>query len=151
MFQRFALIFKFHPFCGENLTVPILITFSFEYLSFFGKTSWDYLRLIVKLPAVNFLSSLLFHIHDAHGILQVRILEWVAFLFSRRSFQPRDKTQVSGIARRFFTSWAKETINKTKRQSFANYMIDKGLIPKILTPYVELIQLNIKKTSNLLF
>ena len=40
------------------------------------------------------------------GILQVRILEWVAFPISRRSSQPRDRTQVSCIAGRFFTSWA---------------------------------------------
>ena len=30
-----------------------------------------------------------------HGILQARILEWVAFPFSRGSSQPRDQTQVS--------------------------------------------------------
>ena len=41
-----------------------------------------------------------------HGILQARILEWVAFPFSRGSSQPRDRTQVSCIAGRFFTSWA---------------------------------------------
>ena len=41
-----------------------------------------------------------------HGILQARILEWIAFPFSRWSFQPRDWTQVSCIAGRFFTSWA---------------------------------------------
>ena len=40
------------------------------------------------------------------GILQARILERVAFLFSRVSFQPRDQTQVSRIAGIFFTSWA---------------------------------------------
>ena len=39
-------------------------------------------------------------------ILQVRILEWVAFPFSRGSSQPRDQTQVSLIAGRFFTSLA---------------------------------------------
>ena len=39
-------------------------------------------------------------------ILQARILEWVAFPFSRGSSQPRDRTQVSWIAGRFFTSWA---------------------------------------------
>ena len=27
-----------------------------------------------------------------HGVLQARILEWVAFPFSRGSFQPRDQT-----------------------------------------------------------
>ena len=37
------------------------------------------------------------------GILQARTLEWVAIVFSRGSSQPWDKTQVSGIAGRFFT------------------------------------------------
>ena len=41
--------------------------------------------------------------YTVHGILQARILEWVAFPFSRWSFQPRDGTQVSRIAGRFFT------------------------------------------------
>ena len=41
-----------------------------------------------------------------YGILQARILEWVAVPFSRGSSQPRDQTQVSCIASRFFTSWA---------------------------------------------
>ena len=41
-----------------------------------------------------------------HGILQARILEWVVFPFSRGSSQPRDRTQLSHIAGRFFTSWA---------------------------------------------
>ena len=36
------------------------------------------------------------------GILQAGILEWVATLFSRESFRPRDQTQVSFIAGRFF-------------------------------------------------
>ena len=35
--------------------------------------------------------------YTAHGILQARILEWVAIPFSRSS-QPRDQTQVSHIA-----------------------------------------------------
>ena len=37
------------------------------------------------------------------GILQARILEWVAMPSSRGSSQPRDRTQVSHIAGRFFT------------------------------------------------
>ena len=40
-----------------------------------------------------------------HGILQARI-EWAGFPFSRGSSQPRDRTQASCIAGRFFTSWA---------------------------------------------
>ena len=41
-----------------------------------------------------------------HGILQARILEWVAFPFSRRSSQPRNRTGVTCIAGGFFTNWA---------------------------------------------
>ena len=37
------------------------------------------------------------------GILQARILEWVAIPSCRGSSQPRDRTQVSCIAGRFFT------------------------------------------------
>ena len=42
--------------------------------------------------------------YTVHGILQARILECVAFPFSRGSSQPRDQTQVSCIAGGFFTS-----------------------------------------------
>ena len=43
---------------------------------------------------------------SVHGILQARILEWVAISFSRGSPQPRDQTQVFRIAGRFFTTSA---------------------------------------------
>ena len=39
---------------------------------------------------------------SVHGILQARILEWVAISFSRGFSQPRDRTQVSRIAGRRF-------------------------------------------------
>ena len=42
--------------------------------------------------------------YTVHGILQARILEWATFPFSRGSSQPREITQVSHIAGRFFTS-----------------------------------------------
>ena len=44
--------------------------------------------------------------YTVHVILRARILEWVAFPFSRGSSQPRDPTQISCIAGGFFTSWA---------------------------------------------
>ena len=44
--------------------------------------------------------------YTVHGILQARILEWVAIPFSRGSSQPRDQTQVSHISGEFFTSLA---------------------------------------------
>ena len=43
---------------------------------------------------------------SVHGILQLRTVEWVAIPFSREPSQPRDRTQVSHIAGRFFTIWA---------------------------------------------
>ena len=47
---------------------------------------------------------------SVHGILQARILEWVAIFFSRASFQPRDQTQVSFIPGRFLTICATRKI-----------------------------------------
>ena len=45
------------------------------------------------------------------GILQARILEWVAFPYSRESSQPRYQAKISCTAGRFFTSWAtRETL-----------------------------------------
>ena len=41
--------------------------------------------------------------YTVHGILQARILEWVAFALSRGSSQPKDRTQVSHIAGEFIT------------------------------------------------
>ena len=42
--------------------------------------------------------------YTVHGVLQARILEWVAFPFSRGSSRHKDRTQVSPIAGGFFTS-----------------------------------------------
>ena len=41
---------------------------------------------------------------SVHGILQARILEWVAIPFFRGSFQPRHQTWIFGTAGRFFTT-----------------------------------------------
>ena len=45
-------------------------------------------------------------LYIAHGILQARILEWVAVSFSRGASWPRNQTRVSCIAGGFFTIWA---------------------------------------------
>ena len=42
--------------------------------------------------------------YTVHGILQARILERIAFPFSRGSAQPKDQTQVPCIVGRFFTT-----------------------------------------------
>ena len=71
--------------------------------------SWDTKMVVVLLWKSL---SCLTLCNPVHGILQARILEWVAFSFSRGSSQPRDQTQVSCIARRFFTSWATREAHK---------------------------------------
>ena len=43
---------------------------------------------------------------SVYGVLQAKIREWVAIPFSSGSSRPRDWTQVSCIAGRFFTMWA---------------------------------------------
>jgi len=57
-----------------------------------------------------------------HGILQARILEWVAISFSRGSSWPRKWTWVSHIVARCFTLWATREAHtwlwKYKMQSF---------------------------------
>ena len=51
--------------------------------------------------------TLYYHMgYTFHGILQARLLEWVAFPFSKGSPQPRDQTRVSCITGGFFTDWA---------------------------------------------
>ena len=61
-----------------------------------GEVKWSESRSVMSDPMD----------YTVDGILQARILEWVAFPFSRGSSQPRDRTQVSHISDRFFTSWA---------------------------------------------
>ena len=61
-----------------------------------------------------------------HGILQARILEWVVISFSRGSSQPRDRTQVSCIADRFFTV-------RGTRERAGKDPINPGLAPPDLT------------------
>ena len=65
------------------------------------------LRMKVKVQVAQSCLTLCNPIdYTVHGILQARILEWVAFPFSRVSSQPRDQTQLSCIAGGFFTIWA---------------------------------------------
>ena len=49
---------------------------------------------------------------SVRGILQARILEWVAKPSSQGSFQPRDSIQVSRIAGKFFTIWATREVQE---------------------------------------
>ena len=52
---------------------------------------------------------------SVHGILQARILQWVAISFSRGSSRPRDRTQVSHVAGRCFNLCATREAHKGQR------------------------------------
>ena len=56
---------------------------------------------------------------SVHGIFQARVLEWIAISFSRGSSWPRDWTQVSCTAGRYFSIWAtREALNKVRNIQF---------------------------------
>ena len=65
--------------------------------------------------------------YTVHGILQVRILEWVAFPFSRGSSQPRDRTQASSIAGRFFLP--AEPQGKPKKTGIGSLSLPQHIFP----------------------
>ena len=61
---------------------------------------------------------------SVHGILQARMLEWVAIPFSRGSSPPRKRTWVSRIAGRFFTIWATRETHKFNMQVYHGNLIE---------------------------
>ena len=84
-----------------------------------------------------------------HGILRARILEWVAIPLSRESFQPRNRTQVSCFAGRFFTIWTTrkallwislmqsfEGLNETKGGGRSNLLFFPWLITWVETFHI---------------
>ena len=91
------------PFTSKILRNPTRSTWLWEK----GPFLWLCWLLEVKVKLAQLCPTLLDPMDCiVHGILQARILEWVAFPFSRGSSQPRDRTQVFRVAGRFFTSWA---------------------------------------------
>ena len=64
--------------------------------------------------------------YTVHGILQARILEWAAFPFSRGSSQPREWTQISHIAGRFFLPAAPQ--GKPKNTEIGSLSKKEGII-----------------------
>ena len=59
--------------------------------------------------------------YSVHGILQARILEWVAISFSRGSSQPRDQTCYSCIGRQILYHWG-------TREALYNYFSENLVI-----------------------
>ena len=64
--------------------------------------------------------------YTVHGILQARTLEWIAFPFSRGSFQPKDQTQVSHIAGGFLPA---ESQGKPKNTGVGSLSLLQWIFP----------------------
>ena len=69
-----------------------------------------------------------------HGIIQARMLEWVAFPFSREFSQPRDQIQAFCIAGRFFTIWARRETQECLEKPIPSPgdLPDPGIEPGLL-------------------
>ena len=61
---------------------------------------------------------------SVHGIFQAKTLEWVTISYFRVYFRPRDGTQVSCIAGRFFTVWATREV--LSRQNISSCGVSDG-------------------------
>ena len=94
---------------GERMLEGLsLLYLDFHLIPVFSKSSW-----FAVVKSLVRLCPTLCHPVDCsppgssvYGILQARILEWVAISFSRGSSWPKDGTQVSCIAGKHFNLWA---------------------------------------------
>ena len=68
---------------------------------------------------------------SVHGILQARILEWVAYPFSRGLSQPRNWTRVSCIAGRFFTMWTTKEACTLQYTTLKLTLATSGVTPPV--------------------
>ena len=122
-----SVVIKFLIFLRSIMTFCIEPAFFLSLIIFqcMDKTPTDtesqwlnLFRLLYKILLSGWLSLLVMsdslwpHDYTVHGILQARILEWVAFPFSTGSSQSSNQTQVSHIAGGFFTSWATREAQK---------------------------------------
>ena len=95
-----------HPFFPSHTRILLCGFFLSPKHLFLCDLIWKVVLVAQLCPTHCATPWILAHQAPLHGILQARILEWVAISFSRGSSQPRDRSQVSCIAGRFFTVWA---------------------------------------------
>ena len=68
-----------------------------------------------------------------YGLLQARILQWVAILFSIGASWPRDRTQVSHIVGRFFALWVTRGAHQTQNNTLSTCTSTVARRGRILT------------------
>ena len=100
-----------------------------------SKVTFYQLAMCVKMKVAQSCPTLWDPVdYTVYGILQARILEWIVIPFSRGSSQPRNWTQVSHSAGRFFTSWATREGPDVRLQYIR--MKDTYSIFFLLIPYI---------------
>ena len=74
---------------------------------------------------------------SVHGILEARILEWVAISSSRRSSQSRDQTQISCTAGKFFplSHWTARRSNQSILKDISPGISLEGMMLKLKLQY----------------
>ena len=82
---------------------------------------WGVLKVTQSCPT---LWDTMDYIYTVHRILQARILEWVAFPFSRGSSKPRDRTQVLRIAGRFLPAESQGNVSSHLQKQ--KYILSEG-------------------------
>ena len=89
---------------------------------------------------------------SVHGILQARILEWVAMPFSRGSSQPRDRTWVSHTTGGFFTVWATNYFTtyypRNQKSLFALLLLFSSSVLHYLPEFARLMSIELVMLSN---
>ena len=83
---------------GRERVEKFLLLFEIESLTSENKTGGKELLYLLKVKVAQLCLTLCYPMDSTvHGVLQARILEQVAFPFSRRFSQPRDQTPVSAL------------------------------------------------------
>ena len=98
------LLFKFRACCGYHHLLLVVVVIINPNVLLVTMALLESESVSCSVMSYSLSPHGLYPPGSSHGILQSRILEWVAMPFSRRSSQPRDWTQVSCITGRLFTT-----------------------------------------------
>ena len=121
---------------GETVGIILRIHFAFPY---FMQDKWKVKVLVSQsCPALCDPMDCNTPGSSVHGILQARILEWVAIPFPREFSQPRDQTPVYHNAGKFLMTWAtREAEYRHTKTKHSNMMLLIFIIFKLFLSNLE--------------
>ena len=126
MVQKLLSSMRYHLF---------FVLFCFVFSLFSLLSQWKSLNSVQLFPTLWNVAPLGSSVHD---ILHKKLLEWIAFPFSRGSSQPGDQTWVSRIADRSFTTWATRKTHYCQRlirkDLAAFYVKESKSVPSMFSP-----------------